>query len=210
MGFWFSQKKKKYKSIDLIYSANTLTHISDLNDVFKSISHLLSDNGILIIEDPSLLECVKKKSYDQFYNEHIYIFSALSLKFLFKKFNLEIFDIKALSTHGGSLRYYIKRRHNTSLPICSKVKKQLEKEIKYGLNKYTTLNYFPKMWNNQKKIYYLYWISKKSKKILGYGATAKVVTVLNYCNIDNHLISYFTDTTPEKLIILYLVKTLRF
>ena len=64
--------KKNFKSIDLIYSANTLTHISNLSDVFKSINYLLSQKGILIIEDPSLLECVKKFSYDQFYNEHIY------------------------------------------------------------------------------------------------------------------------------------------
>ena len=62
----------------MIYSANTLTHISNLNDVFKSISCLLSQKGILIIEDPSLLECIKKVSYDQFYNEHIYLFSAIS------------------------------------------------------------------------------------------------------------------------------------
>ena len=41
----------KNKKIDLIYSANTLTHISNLNEVFKSISYLLSTNGILIIED---------------------------------------------------------------------------------------------------------------------------------------------------------------
>ena len=174
-----------------------MTHISDLNDVFKSISHLLSDNGILI--DPSLLECVKK-SYDQFYNEHIYIFSALSLKFLLKKFNLEIFDIKSLSTHSGSLRYYIKRRHNTSLPISSKVEKQLEKEIKYGLSKYTTYKLFSKNVKQSKKdLLFILNKLKKVKKILGYGATAKVVTVLNYCNIDNHLISYFTDTTPEKI-----------
>ena len=50
--------KKKYKSVDLIYSANTLTHISDLNNVFSSLSHLLTDNGVIIIEDPSLLECL--------------------------------------------------------------------------------------------------------------------------------------------------------
>ena len=64
--------KKKHGDINLIYSANTLTHISNLNDVFKSISFLLSQKGILIIEDPSLLECIKKVSYDKFYNEHIY------------------------------------------------------------------------------------------------------------------------------------------
>ena len=102
--------KKKHGNVDLIYSANTLTHISNLNDVIRSISYLLSKNGILIIEDPSLLECLKKNSYDQFYNEHIYLFSTISVKRLLDKFQLEIFDVKNLETHGGSLRYYIKRK----------------------------------------------------------------------------------------------------
>jgi methylation protein EvaC len=93
--------KKKHKQLDLLYSANTLTHISDLSDVFKSINHVLSKNGVLIIEDPSLLECIKKNSYDQFYNEHIYLFSAISVEILLKQFDLEIFDIKNLKTHGG-------------------------------------------------------------------------------------------------------------
>ena len=35
---------------------------------------ILADNGILIIEEPSLLETIKQNSYDQFYNEHIYVF----------------------------------------------------------------------------------------------------------------------------------------
>ena len=42
-------------------------------------------------------------------------------------------------------------------------------------------------------------IRKNNKKIIGYGATAKAVTVLNYCNIDYDLIKNFTDTTPEKI-----------
>ena len=29
----------------------------------------LSDDGVLILEDPSLLQCLKKVSYDQFYNK---------------------------------------------------------------------------------------------------------------------------------------------
>ena len=33
---------------------------------------------------------------------------------------------------------------------------------------------------------------------MGYGATAKASTVLNYCNIDKTLISFFIDTTPNK------------
>ena len=80
----------------------------------------MSKKGVLIIEDPSLLECIKKVSYDQFYNEHIYLFSATSLTNILKKFDLEIFDIQQLSTHGGSLRYYIKRKNNKDLKIKKK------------------------------------------------------------------------------------------
>ena len=91
--FWSMKLAKKIKSkvkkIDLIYSANTLSHIHDLNSVFRSIKYVLSNKGVLIIEDPSLLECFKKLSYDQFYNEHIYIFSLIAMKNLLKKHNLE-------------------------------------------------------------------------------------------------------------------------
>jgi hypothetical protein len=100
---------------------------------------ILSKKGILIIEDPSLLECINKNSYDQFYNEHVYVFSAIALKNVLRKFKLEIFDIKNLPTHGGSLRYYIKREHNKSIQVNASVNKQLSKEIKYGLHKLTNL-----------------------------------------------------------------------
>ena len=41
-------------------------------------------------------------------------------------------------------------------------------------------------------------LRKKNKLIIGYGATAKATTVLNYCNINNTHINFFVDTTPEK------------
>ena len=193
--------KIKHGEIDLIYSANTLTHISDLNDVIKSISYLLSRNGVLIIEDPSLLHCIKKNSYDQFYNEHIYLFSALSVKDLLSKFNLEIFDIKNLSTHGGSLRYYIKRQKNKFLKISNNVKKQINKETNNGLHKFETYKKFSKnvIKSKKKLLDILDIIKKNGKKVIGYGATAKAVTILNYCNINKNLISNFIDITPEKI-----------
>jgi len=196
-----SKIKTKFKSVDLIYSANTLTHISDLNNVFKSIVNILSDNGILIIEDPSLLECIKKNSYDQFYNEHIYLFSAISLKNILNKFKLEIFDVKNIVTHGGSLRYYIKRKSNKKLPISNNVYKQINKEIQKGLHKFITYKKFAKKVENSKVklLEILNKVHNNKKKIIGYGATAKAVTVLNYCNINENLIANFTDTTPEKI-----------
>ena len=190
----------KFSSVDVIYSANTITHINDLNEVFKSISNLLNQDGVLIIEDPSFLECIKKLSYDQFYNEHIYVFSALSVSKLIKKFGLELFDIEKLNTHGGSLRYYIKRISNNKIKIKSTVLKQLSSELKFGLGKFSTYKKFGVSVKKSKKdlIKIFKKLKDKNKKIIGYGATAKASTVLNYSNISNNMIDYFVDTTPDK------------
>ena len=202
--YWDLKLAKKihnrYKKVDLIYSANTLTHISNLDNVFKSIKHVLSKNGILIIEDPSLLECIKIGSYDQFYNEHIYVFSALAVKNLISKFNLEIFHVENLQTHGGSLRYYIKFKSNKKFKINKSVENQLDKEIKFGLNNFKIYQSFASKSSNSKKnlLKLIKSIKLKGERIIGYGATAKATTVLNYCQIDDKMIDYFVDTTPDK------------
>ena len=111
--YWDIRSAKKILKIngkvDLIYSANTISHIQNLDEVFKAINIILNDNGVLIIEDPSLLECLKKNTYDQFYNEHIYVFSMIGIESILKKHNLEIFHIQNLPIHGGSNRYFIKK-----------------------------------------------------------------------------------------------------
>ena len=40
---------------------------------------------------------------------------------------------------------------------------------------------------------------KNNHIIAGYAATSKSTTILNYCNIDNKVIDYICDTTPEKI-----------
>ena len=92
-GLKLASKITRNQKADLIYSANTLSHIENFNEIFESINKALSDKGILIIEDPSLLKCIQNLAYDQFYCEHIYVFSTIALREVLKKFNLEIFDV---------------------------------------------------------------------------------------------------------------------
>ena len=187
--YWNFDLAKKIKSnhglVDLIYSANTITHISNLNDVFRSIYHILNNDGILIIEDPSLLECIKNNAYDQFYNEHIYIFSATSLSNILKKYHLQIFDIKKLKTHGGSLRYYIKKDLNKNIRVSNRVNNQILSESKFGLKRLATYKKFAS--NVIKSKYQLLNLIKNIKKqnevIIGYGATAKAVTAVSYTHL---------------------------
>ena len=190
---------KKHGKVDLIYSANTISHIKNLDDVFKAINLILSSNGTLIIEDPSLLECLKGNAYDQFYNEHIYVFSYIALKNLLKKYNLKVYKVDNLDIHGGSLRYFIKKIDQVKM-LHKSVLIQEKRELKYRLNLSSSYKKFAlRVKNSKKKLISIFKKCKKNnKKIIGYGATAKSVTVLNYCGIDSSYIDYFLDTTFDK------------
>ena len=212
-------KKKKYRTIDkywtrnlarfitknnkcdLIYSANTLSHIENLYETFSAINIALAKDGVLIIEGPSLLPCIKNNIYDQFYCEHVYVFSTIALNKVLTKFNLEIFDLNILKTHGGSTRYFIKKKDNQKYKINKKVKKEILKERKYGLHKFKTYLSFSKRVRKSKQnfIKILNKLNYENKKVIGYGATAKSCTVLNYCKINEKYIRYFLDTTPDKI-----------
>ena len=58
---------KKYQNVDLIYSANTITHIKNLDQVFKSILLILSKKLRLILKIISfqLLQKLKKVVHRQ-------------------------------------------------------------------------------------------------------------------------------------------------
>ena len=152
--YWNTSTAKKILGkngkVDLIYSANTISHIENLDEVFKSINIILNKNGIIIIEDPSLLECLKKNTYDQFYNEHIYVFSLIGIESILKRYDLEIFNVQNLKIHGGSNRYFIKRKIN-EIPINSSVKINRKKEINYGIKNISTYFKFAKRVKSSKK-----------------------------------------------------------
>ncbi len=202
--YWNSRlarKITKKRKADLIYSANTLSHIENFNEIFKAVDTSLSQKGILIIEDPSLLECLKNGAYDQFYCEHIYVFSTISLKKILDKYDMEIFDVENTKTHGGSNRYFIKKKKNKFYKINKNVNKEIKKEIKFGLNKFSTYKKFEKKVKLSKiRLLEIFSkIKKKKLKIIGYGATAKSCTVLNFCGIGKEYIDFFYDTTSFKI-----------
>ena len=192
---------KSHQKFDLIFSANTITHISKIKSVFSNLSKILDNQGTIIIEEPSLLETMKKNSYDQFYNEHIYVFSAIGLKNILRINGFEIYDIETLKVHGGSNRYYIKKIRNKKIKISKRFKKNIALEKKYGLHKFSSYQKFSKNVKESRinLIKLIKSLKKKNKKIIGYGASAKAVTILNYCNLKENYFDYFYDTTKQKI-----------
>ena len=190
---------KKSKKADIIFSANTISHIPDLKQTFEAIELSLSFNGVLVIEDPSLMSVIGNNSYDQFYDEHVYVFSAIAISNVIKKANLRLFDAEKIETHGGSMRYYICKT-NAKYRTTNKLKKILKEEKEKKIHHFKTYKDFSKKVKKSKidlvKIFKR--LKKENKKIISYGATYKSSTVFNYCNIGTNYIEYVTDTTINK------------
>ena len=72
---------KNFKNkTDVICAANVICHVPDLNNLISSIDSLLSSKGVFVFEEPYLGSMFSKISYDQIYDEHIFMFSLTSVK----------------------------------------------------------------------------------------------------------------------------------
>ena len=203
--FWTTELSQKIKDndgeMDLIYSANCICHIQDLDDCFSAVANLLSDKGVFVFEDPSLLRMLERGSYDQIYDEHAHVFSVTALDNILRKNGLIMFDVDNLSVHGGSNRIYAKKPNKPSNNIISDdVYNNLKEEEAFGVGNFETYEIFAKRVKNSKEhlLRCLGNLRHNGKKIISIGATSKSTTVFNYCGIDSSLIDCITDTTPDK------------
>ena len=203
--FWTTELSEEIKKVDgemdLIYSANCICHIQDLDDCFSAVANLLSDKGVFVFEDPSLLRMLERGSYDQIYDEHAHVFSVTALDNILKKNGLIIFDVDNLSVHGGSNRIYAKKPNIPSdNTITENVYDNLREEESFGVGNFETYEIFAERVKDSKDelVRCLGNLRHNGKKIISIGATSKSTTVFNYCGIDDTLIDCITDTTPDK------------
>ena len=183
----------------VICAANVICHIPDLNDLIKGIDKLLSKKGVFIFEEPYLGSMLNNVSYDQIYDEHIYIFSAISVDKIFNLYDFELIDLYPQITHGGSMRYVLARKNEYSK--SSKVNKILNQELKKGfLDMDLYMRFKTDCLRSKERLNNLIDLSlKKQHRIAGYAATSKSTTILNFCSINKDKIDCIYDTTPEKI-----------
>ncbi len=190
---------KKYSQADLILAANVICHIPDINDFARGIKTFLKQDGKFVFEEPYIGSMIEKVSYDQLYDEHVFIFGALSVQSIFNKHGLTLVACEPQVTHGGSMRYTI--MHKDAAVISESVGKILLQEKELGLDNIETYLNFGENCAIRKNelVQLLKHLNQKGRKVAGYAATSKSTTVLNFCNIDSSLISYISDSTKEKI-----------
>lgn len=191
----------QFGKVDMVLANNVYAHIDNIQGTTNIIKNVLNDNGVFIFEVHYLDKVIQEMHYDFIYHEHLYYHSVLSLTEHFKRYHMKIFDIKPISIHGGSLRFYVcKNNSHHALQTSEVVKSLLIEEQKKGYDKFISFQHFSNKISTIKKdlINLLKKLKSKGHTIAGYGASGRANTILQYCGIGQDLISYMIDDAPAK------------
>ena len=188
------------KKADLLLGNNVLAHVPDINDFVAGMKIVLSQQGVITMEFPHLLQLITQNQFDTIYHEHFSYLSFTTVEKIFAYHGLILFDVEELSTHGGSLRIYAKHEDNHDLKVSDRLSVLKEKEKQTGLDRVETYLQFNDyvMETKRKLLSFLIQIKNSGKTIVGYGAPAKGNTLLNYCGIRTDFLEYTCDRSPHK------------
>jgi methylation protein EvaC len=201
-GFFDEHCAEKIVSVngraDVFLAANVMCHIPYLHSIARGIKKLLKPGGVVIFEDPYLGDVLEKTSYDQIYDEHVFLFSVTSVNNMFSVYGIEVYHVEPLETHGGSMRYFLCDKGTRE--ITGAVTEQLVKEEALGILLPSTYERFRGECEKSKHalVSLLKKIRGDGKRIVGYAATSKSTTIINYCGITPEQIDFICDTTPIK------------
>ncbi|MBQ0825038.1 class I SAM-dependent methyltransferase [Streptomyces tagetis] len=182
----------------VIYAANTFSHISYVDSVFRGVDALLAPDGVFVFEDPYMSDILERTSFDQIYDEHFYFFTVRSVQAMAAHHGFELVDAEWLPVHGGEIRYTVARPGvRTPSPAVGRF---LEREKAARVTEPGTLTRFganvDKVRDDLRAL--LERCRDEGRTVVGYGATAKSATLTNYCGIGPDLVSFIVDSTPAK------------
>ena len=185
---------------DLIVGNNVLAHVPDLNDFVGGLKLLLKPGGVITMEFPHVLRLMESNQFDTIFHEHFSYLSLLTVRALFVKHQLAIFDCEELGTHGGSLRIFACHNENMAHSVAPGVARVLAEETRAGLDdadSYSSLGEKARL-VKQRLLTFLIQAKTEGRSVVGYGAPGKGSVLLNYCGIRTDFLDYTVDRSPHK------------
>ncbi len=190
IGAFFGEKtalkiQKFYGSFDCITVTHTLANIPDLKDFFRGVKIVLKQGGTLVIEVASFEDMVIKGQIDAVYHEHYYYFTQSSLVDILRDAGLTVVRVSSDPAQGGSTR--IIAMH----PI-------VRSRIRVRMIPARHLSTLPQRVKQHRKTLLSLIRAYRGKTLIGFGAPAKAVTLLNWIGAGKEDISFIVDSTPIK------------
>lgn len=181
----------------LITAANVFAHITNVHDVVDGIIELLGPRGVFVSESHYLLDLVETIQYDTIYHEHLRYYSLVSLARLLQEHGLEVFHVKRIPTHGGSIRVYAARKGERA--VLPSVAERVADEDRAGLTDGSAFKTFrDRVIRSKVGLHALIApIKARKERIYGIGAPSRASTLINYTGLDDGLIDAVMEVSSS-------------
>jgi len=191
------QVKDENGNADIVIARNVIPHVPDPNDVVSGIAYSLNEEGVGAIEFHWIDKILSELHYDSIYHEHFFYHSLHSINELLSRHGLSLFDVAESPISGGSLvAYFSKKKRNKTSALDEKLKWEVEQ----GIASLEAWQEFAKKSYQHREDLKSLIESKISsgKKLIGYGASARSSTLLNFCGINHNHLDCIADQNPLK------------
>ncbi|MBZ0310696.1 MAG: methyltransferase domain-containing protein, partial [Anaerolineae bacterium] len=191
----------------VITATNVFAHIENVHDIVNGILALLADDGMFISESHYLIGLLETVQYDTIYHEHLRYYSLHSIQYLLNKHGLEVFHVRRIPTHGGSIRVYAARRGQYA--VRDSVQEILDAEAALGTDEHMFDAFKRQVVLSKVQLYALLSdIKTQGGRVYGIGAPSRASTLINYTGLDNGIIEAVMEVPGSHKIGKYMPGTL--
>ncbi|MGC4094736.1 MAG: class I SAM-dependent methyltransferase [Polyangiaceae bacterium] len=193
------QVRAERGAADLICANNVFAHSGDLAAFARSVDTLLADEGVFVFEVSYLVDVVEKLLFDTIYHEHSSYHAVAPLARFFESMGLRLFDGERIDTHGGSLRGYVCRagaRHPNTERLAGLIRHEVELEL-FSPECYARFKARIQERGSHLRER-LAALRASGKQVAGFGAPAKLTTLMHEFGLDSSVIDFIVDDSPLK------------
>lgn len=190
----------------LVTATNVFAHIENVHAVLESVLELLDEDGVFLTESHYVLDLVQTVQYDTIYHEHLRYYSLHSLKYLLEMFGLEVFHVKRIPTHGGSIRVYSARRgkHEVRESVEALLRQEREQLTEESLAEFAQAVRRTRfeLWEILARV------KAEGQSIVGVSAPSRASTLISYVGIDDGILDAVVEIKGSHKIGKYIPGTL--
>lgn len=188
--------KEKYGNADIVFARNVIPHVKEVHSIIEGIANLLKEDGLGVIEFHYSQIILDELHYDSVYHEHLFFYSLQSMIYLLNQYDLKPFDLTRSPISGGSLViYFSKNQRNQTTELTDALKD--EKNNKTN-DLQTWKDFSAGCEKHAKQLKSIVLEHKTKGPVIGYGASARSSTMLNYAGLNNEVIDCIIDKNPLK------------
>ena len=181
---------------DIITAQNVFAHNSDPIGFLQAARNIMTEDTLLFVQT-SQADMILNGEFDTIYHEHISFYNINSMNELCKLMNLHLVDVTKCPLHGNSYVFVISLNPKHARP--ANIQNLIDMERKAGLYTDETYEkYAARCAQIKKELQELVprlGSLEAGFNIVGYGAAAKGMTLLNYAGIKP---DFIIDDNPLK------------